>query len=140
MLRVPLGLPGALLGSGSEKGLRRDGRIVFRIESDFMSEQAIIRTGGKQYRVEVGSTLRVEKLVADVGATVDFGEVLFVGSGGKAKVGTPLVAGAKVAAEVTKHGRGKKLIVYKFRRRKNYRRKAGHRQAFTEIKITAISA
>jgi large subunit ribosomal protein L21 len=105
-----------------------------------MSDQAIIRTGGKQYRVEVGTTLRVEKLAADVGAKVDFGEVLFLGRGSECKVGTPLVGGAKVAGEVTRHGRGEKLVVYKFRRRKGYRRRAGHRQSFTEIKITAISA
>jgi len=105
-----------------------------------LSDQAIIKTGGKQYRVEIGSVLRVEKLTGSVGNSIDFGEVLFVGKGESAKVGTPLVEGAKVSAEITQHGRGKKLIVYKFRRRKNYRRKAGHRQSFTEIKITAISA
>ena len=105
-----------------------------------MSDQAIIKTGGKQYRVAVGDKLRIEKLPTDVGASVDFDEVLLVGSGDAVKVGTPVVEGAKVSAVVKNHGRGKKLIVYKFRRRKNYRRKNGHRQAYTEVEITAISA
>ena len=105
-----------------------------------MSDQAIIKTGGKQYRVAVGEKLRVEKLAGEVGSSVDFGEVLFVGEGADARVGTPLVEGAKVSAKVTAHGRGKKLIVYKFRRRKNYRRKNGHRQPYTEVEITGISA
>ena len=105
-----------------------------------VSEQAIFKTGGKQYRVQVGDTLRVEKLAVEAGKSVNFDEVLFVGRGSDAKVGAPTVDGAKVSAEVVSHGRGKKLIVYKFRRRKNYRRKQGHRQAYTELKITGISA
>lgn len=107
----------------------------------FVSEnqQAIIRTGGKQYRVNTGSVLRVEKLPAQAGATVNF-EVLLVGQGETVKVGKPLVAGAQVTGEVVRHGRGKKIIVYKFRKRTNYRKKQGHRQPFTEIKITAITA
>ncbi|NVB39082.1 50S ribosomal protein L21 [Pseudenhygromyxa sp. WMMC2535] len=105
-----------------------------------MSDQAIIKTGGKQYRVVVGDKLRVEKLDADVGGNVEFEEVLLVGSGAEAQVGTPLVAGAKVSGTVKAHGRGPKLIVYKFRRRKQYRRKQGHRQAYTEVEITGISA
>lgn len=103
-------------------------------------EQAVIKTGGKQYRVEPGAVIRVEKLVADVGATISFDEVLLVGKGSAAKIGTPYVAGAKVETEVVKHGRGKKLIVYKFKRRKNYRRKAGHRQYYTALEIKSISA
>jgi large subunit ribosomal protein L21 len=103
-----------------------------------MSEQAIIRTGGKQYRVAPGDVLRVEKLAGDVGSKIEFDDVLLVGTGDAVKVGTPVVSGAKVTAEITDHGRGKKLIVYKFRRRKNYRRKQGHRQAYTEIKVTGI--
>lgn len=105
-----------------------------------MSDQAIIKTGGKQYRVAVGDKLRVEKLPGDVGSDIDFGEVLFLGAGADAKVGCPHVEGAKVSGKITAHGRGKKLIVYKFRRRKNYRRKNGHRQPFTEVEITGISA
>ncbi|MFV8750782.1 50S ribosomal protein L21 [Nannocystaceae bacterium ST9] len=103
-----------------------------------MSDQAIIKTGGKQYRVAVGDKLRVEKLELDVGAGVDF-EVLLVGQGAATKVGTPVVAGAKVSGKIVAHGRGKKLVVYKFRRRKQYRRKNGHRQPFTEVQITGIS-
>ena len=101
-------------------------------------QQAIIRTGGKQYRVSPGSVLKVEKLPAEKGASLDF-EVLLVGQGEAIKIGTPLVTGAKVTGEVVSHGRGTKIIVYKFRKRTNYRKKQGHRQAYTEIKITAIS-
>ncbi len=102
-------------------------------------EQAVIKTGGKQYRVEPGAVIRVEKLTADVGSTISFDEVLLVGKGGDAKIGTPFVAGANVEAEVTKHGRGKKVIIYKFKRRKNYRRKAGHRQSYTALEIKSIN-
>lgn len=102
-------------------------------------EQAIIRTGGKQYRVEPGSLIRVEKLDADVDSNIELPEVLLLGTGKDAKVGTPLVDGAKVKATVTRHGRGPKLMVYKYKRRKNYRRKQGHRQAFTEIRVDEIT-
>ena len=100
--------------------------------------QAIVRTGGKQYRVEPGASLRVERLEGDVGSTVEFGDVLMLGAGAEARVGTPIVSGAKVKGTITSHGRGPKLVVYKFKRRKNYRRKRGHRQAYTEVKIEAI--
>jgi large subunit ribosomal protein L21 len=99
---------------------------------------AVIRTGGKQYRVSEGQLLRVEKLPGGAGDKVTFGEVLLVG-GDAPKVGRPLVQGASVAAEITAQDRGKKLIVFKFRRRKNYRRKNGHRQPYTELKITGIT-
>jgi large subunit ribosomal protein L21 len=101
--------------------------------------QAIVRTGGKQYRVEPGAVLRVEKLEGDVGGSIELPEVLLLGSGAEARVGQPLVPGAKVTGTITAHGRGPKLVVYKFRRRKNYRRKNGHRQAYTEIKIDSIT-
>ncbi len=101
-------------------------------------QQAIIRTGGKQYRVNPGSVLRVEKLPVEAGATVNF-EVLLAGQGEAVQIGTPLVAGASVVGEVVSHGRGPKLIVYKFRKRTNYRKKQGHRQPYTEVKITAIN-
>ncbi len=100
---------------------------------------AVIRTGGKQYRVAQGDTLRVEKLAGDVGASITFEEVLMVG-GDKVDVGKPLVAGAKVVAQITAQDRAKKIIVFKMRRRKNYRRKNGHRQYYTEVKITGINA
>jgi large subunit ribosomal protein L21 len=100
---------------------------------------AVIQTGGKQYRVAEGDRLRVEKLAGDVGAKVTFDKVLLIG-GETIKVGTPLVGGAKVSAEIVAQARDKKVIVFKFRRRKNYRRKQGHRQPFTELKITGVSA
>jgi|SRR5271165_6727934 len=99
---------------------------------------AVIRTGGKQYRVSEGQLLRVEKLPGGAGDKITFGEVLLVG-GDAPKVGQPLVKGASVAAEITAQDRGKKLVVFKFRRRKNYRRKNGHRQPYTELKITGIT-
>lgn len=98
---------------------------------------AVIQTGGKQYRVQQGDVLRVEKLAGDKGATVTFDKVLMLG-GDAVKVGQPFVAGAKVTAQVVVQDRAKKIIVFKFRRRKNYRRKYGHRQPFTELRITGI--
>jgi len=100
---------------------------------------AVIRTGGKQYRVSQGETLRIEKLPGDVGAAITFEEVLMIG-GEKINVGKPLVSGANVSAQITAQDRAKKIIVFKMRRRKNYRRKNGHRQAYTEVKITGINA
>jgi large subunit ribosomal protein L21 len=100
---------------------------------------AVIKTGGKQYRVSEGQLLRVEKLAGKKGDTIQFNEVLFVG-GDSPKIGQPIVKGASVAAEITAEGRGKKIVVFKFRRRKNYRRKAGHRQPYTELRITGIKA
>ncbi|MGB1016037.1 MAG: 50S ribosomal protein L21 [Nannocystaceae bacterium] len=103
-------------------------------------QQAIIRTGGKQYRVETGNVLRVEKLNREVGTKFDIEDVLLVGQGDAAKVGTPVVKGAAVNVEVVAHGRGKKLVVYKFRKRQGYRKKQGHRQAYTELKVNSIRA
>ena len=101
---------------------------------------AVIATGGKQYRVEKGSVLRIELLTAEPGATVSFDQVLLVGTGEDVKVGAPLVSGASVAATVERHGKGDKVSIVKFRRRKHYLRMKGHRQPFTEIKVTDISA
>lgn len=98
---------------------------------------AVIRTGGKQYRVSEGQTLRVEKLPGSAGDTITFSDVLLVG-GDTPKVGKPLVAGASVSAQIKGQGKGPKIVVFKFRRRKNYRRKTGHRQPFTELTITGI--
>jgi large subunit ribosomal protein L21 len=100
---------------------------------------AVIKTGGKQYKVAQGDKLRIEKLPAGVGETVTFDEVLLVG-GDALKIGAPFVAGAKVEAKVIAQDRAKKIIVFKFRRRKNYRRKNGHRQPFTALEITGIKA
>jgi large subunit ribosomal protein L21 len=99
---------------------------------------AVIKTGGKQYRVTQGENIRVEKLPGNVGDKVVFDQVLLVG-GERLKLGMPMVAGAKVEATITAQDRDKKIIVFKFRRRKNYRRKAGHRQPFTALKVTGIS-
>jgi large subunit ribosomal protein L21 len=100
---------------------------------------AVIKTGGKQYRVSQGDTIRVEKLPGDVGAKVEFDQVLMVG-GEKVSVGAPVVQGAKVVAEIVAQDRAKKVIVFKMRRRKNYRRKYGHRQPYTELRIQSVSA
>lgn len=101
---------------------------------------AVIKTGGKQYRVTEGEVVNVEKLEGEVGANVEISEVLSVGEGEGLKVGTPLVAGAKVTAEIVEQGKGKKLIVFKKKRRKGFAKKQGHRQLFTSIKIQAIKA
>ncbi|MBL6750834.1 MAG: 50S ribosomal protein L21 [Nevskia sp.] len=99
---------------------------------------AVIKTGGKQYRVAPGESLKVESLVADVGAAVSFDEVLMVANGEAVRVGAPLVDGASVKAEVTAHGRGDKIRIIKHRRRKHYHKEQGHRQNFTAVKITEI--
>jgi large subunit ribosomal protein L21 len=101
---------------------------------------AVIATGGKQYRVTKDATLRVEKLDAEPGATVEFGEVLLVGQGADVKLGTPLLKGSKVVATVVRHGKADKVSIVKFRRRKHYLRQKNHRQPFTEVKVTDISA
>ncbi len=101
---------------------------------------AIFQSGGKQHRVSEGQTLRLEKLDAETGAAVDFDSVLMIADGEEITVGAPLVAGAKITAEVVKHGRGDKVKIVKFRRRKHSRKQMGHRQWFTEVKITGISA
>jgi large subunit ribosomal protein L21 len=101
--------------------------------------QAVIRTGGKQYRVAAGDTIRVEKLEGAPGAKVEFSEVLFV-AGDAPKIGKPTVKGAKVEGEIVAQEKGDKLIVFKFRKRKRYRRKAGHRQKLTSVKITGVKA
>ena len=101
---------------------------------------AVIVTGGKQYRVEEGEVLRVERLDADEGATVEFDRVLMVGEGEQVQVGSPVVQGARVSATVKAHGRGDKVNVVKFKRRKHYMRRQGHRQDYTEIQVTGIAA
>ena len=99
---------------------------------------AVVRTGGKQFRVEPGEAVRVEKLEGSVGDSIEFSEVLLVGAEDGAKIGTPLVAGAKVVGTITAQGRGPKLTIFKMKRRKGYRRKAGHRQSYTEIRVDKI--
>jgi len=99
---------------------------------------AIIKSGGKQYRVKSGEQVRVEALAAEVGSTVSLEEVLLVGTGDGVKVGAPLVSGAKVKATVVSHGRGEKVKIFKLRRRKHYQKTQGHRQSYTELRIDDI--
>ncbi|MGF1740646.1 50S ribosomal protein L21 [Vibrio profundum] len=101
---------------------------------------AVFQSGGKQHRVSEGQTLRLEKLDVETGATVEFDKVLLVANGEEVSVGAPLVEGGKVTAEVVQHGRGDKIKIVKFRRRKHSRKQQGHRQWFTEVKITGINA
>jgi large subunit ribosomal protein L21 len=101
---------------------------------------AVIATGGKQYRVAEGDVVRIEKLEAEAGATVEFDKVLLVGQGADVKVGTPLLAGSKVSGVVARHGKGDKKVIVKFRRRKHYLRQGTHRQFFTDVRITGIQA
>lgn len=99
---------------------------------------AVIKTGGKQYKVVAGERLKIETLTAEVGATVSFDEVLMIGEGEQITVGAPLISGGKVNAEILAHGRGDKIRIIKHRRRKHYHKEQGHRQNFTEVKITEI--
>ena len=101
---------------------------------------AVIKTGGKQYRVAKNDVIKVEKLEAEAGSSVDFGEVLLVGGDGEPKVGTPLIDGAKVTAEVLEQIKGDMVVIFKKKRRKNFRRKRGHRQLLTVLRITDIAA
>lgn len=101
---------------------------------------AVIVSGGKQHKVVEGERLKLEKIEVETGGTVEFDKVLLVSDGDSVKVGSPVVAGAKVTAEVVSHGRADKVKIIKFRRRKHYMRRAGHRQWFTEVKITGINA
>jgi large subunit ribosomal protein L21 len=100
---------------------------------------AVIESGGKQHRVEPGEVLRLEKLDASEGETVNFDKVMMIGEGENIQIGTPFVDGGAVTAEVVSHGRGDTITIIKMRRRKHYRRQAGHRQSFTEVKIKEIS-
>ncbi len=100
---------------------------------------AIFKTGGKQYRAQPGARLRIPSIEGDPGATITFGDVLLSADGDTVRTGTPTVPGASVSAEIVKHGRDDKIVVFKFKRRKNYARKQGHRQGFTEVRINSIS-
>ena len=101
---------------------------------------AVIKTGGKQYKVTEGDVLRVEKLNAEVNATVELTEVLLVANGDNVKVGTPVVAGAKVVVEVFSQGKGPKVVNFKYKPKKASHRKKGHRQLFTEVKVVSVNA
>ncbi|HTT39470.1 MAG TPA: 50S ribosomal protein L21 [Burkholderiales bacterium] len=101
---------------------------------------AVIKTGGKQYKVSAGEKLRIESVPADVGAEITLDQVLLVADGDNVTMGTPLVSGAAVKAKVLSHGRGEKIKIFKLRRRKHYRKTLGHRQNYTEIQISGITA
>ncbi len=101
---------------------------------------AIIKTGGKQFRVSEGDVIRVERLSSEEGEKVSFDEVLMVGGDGEIKIGSPNIEGATVEGTVVKHGKAKKIIVFKYKAKKNYRKKQGHRQPFTQVKIEKINA
>lgn len=101
---------------------------------------AVVKTGGKQYRVAAGEKIKVEQIPADVGAEITLDQVLMVGEGESVKIGTPIVAGAKVTAKVIAHGRHAKVNIFKMRRRKHYQKHQGHRQNYTEIEIAGITA
>jgi large subunit ribosomal protein L21 len=101
---------------------------------------AVFKTGGKQYRATTGDVIKVEKIDAEKGATIELDQVLMVGEGEDVKIGTPFLDGGKVTATVVDHGRRDKIKVIKFKRRKNYRRQMGHRQYFTQLEITGIDA
>ena len=100
---------------------------------------AIIRTGGKQFRAEPGKTLRIPSLVGEAGGEVEFNDVLLGAQDGTVRTGVPTLNGARVTAEIVKHGLGDKIIVFKMKRRKNYAKKQGHRQGFTEVRIDDIT-
>ena len=101
---------------------------------------AIIKTGGKQYRVQEGDNIFVEKLNADVDSNVVFDQVLAVVNDGDVKVGTPVVEGAKVTAKVVEHGKANKIFIFKYKAKANYRKRQGHRQPYTQVEITSIEA
>lgn len=101
---------------------------------------AVVATGGKQYKVQTGDVLRVEKLVGDIGAEVAFDQVLMVADGETVRIGQPVVEGAAVKGHIVEQGKSRKVLVFKYKRRKRYRRKQGHRQLYTAVKIDAIDA
>jgi large subunit ribosomal protein L21 len=100
---------------------------------------AVIKTGGKQYRVNPGEEVKIEKLPGEVGDAIDFGHILLAADGENVKVGNPFLDDVKVTGRITRQGKSKKVIVFKYKRRKGYRKKVGHRQPFTQIKIEGIS-
>jgi large subunit ribosomal protein L21 len=101
---------------------------------------AVVKTGGKQYRVSKGDRVKIEKIPGEVGTEVSFDQVLMIGGTDDVKVGTPHVSGASVSARIVKQDRSKKIIVFKFKRRQGYKKKQGHRQAYTQVEITGIES
>jgi large subunit ribosomal protein L21 len=100
---------------------------------------AVIATGGKQYRVQVGETLRLEKLPGDIGSTIDFDQVLLYGDGDRIDIGTPTLSGVMVSGRITEQHKNRKVVIFKHKRRKGYRVKQGHRQAYTAVNFTGIA-
>jgi len=126
-----------ICSASPHRGASSSGRdALFTVLSNM--SYAIIRTGGKQFRAEAGKTLRIPSLMGDAGTTVEFNEVLLGSDGTTTRTGVPTLSGATVTAEIVKHGKDDKIVVFKFKRRKNYARKQGHRQKFTEVRITDI--
>ena len=115
-------------------------KSVHRFQVEEVNMYAVIKTGGKQYRVAAGEKIKVEQIAADVGQELVIDQVLAVGNGAELKVGTPLVSGATVTATVISHGKHDKVRIFKMRRRKHYQKRQGHRQQFTELQIGAIKA
>ena len=113
-------------------------KIRLQIQVEEVNMYAVIKTGGKQYRVAAGEKIKVEQIAADVGQEIVFDQVLAVGNGAELKVGTPLVSGATVTVTVLSHGKHDKVRIFKMRRRKHYQKRQGHRQQFTELQIGAI--
>jgi large subunit ribosomal protein L21 len=101
---------------------------------------AVVKTGGKQYRVSLGNRVKIEKIPGEVGAEVNFDQVLMIGGTDDVKVGTPVVSGATVTARIVKQDRSRKVTVFKFKRRQGYKKKQGHRQAYTQVEITGIES
>ena len=114
--------------------------VAFGGRTERADMYAVIKTGGKQYKVAAGEKIKIEQIAADVGQEITIDQVLAIGAGAELKVGTPLVAGASVVATVVAHGRHDKVRIFKMRRRKHYQKRQGHRQNFTEIQIGAVNA
>jgi large subunit ribosomal protein L21 len=125
------------MGAGNRADRERRPLAEFIERADMY---AVIKTGGKQYKVAAGEKIKIEQIAADVGQEITIDQVLAVGNGADLKVGTPLVAGASVKATVVAQGRHDKVRIFKMRRRKHYQKRQGHRQNFTEIEISAVSA
>jgi large subunit ribosomal protein L21 len=129
-----------LLVQCSPAGFRKAGKAAVRGCIERADMYAVIKTGGKQYKVAAGEKIKIEQIAADVGQEITIDQVLAVGNGADLKVGTPLVTGASVVATVVAHGRHDKVRIFKMRRRKHYQKRQGHRQNFTEIQIGAVNA
>jgi large subunit ribosomal protein L21 len=123
----------------AEKKPRARAKAAPKAATPAASRYAIIETGGKQYRVKEGDRLTIERLTDDAGSDITFDRVLLVGGDGATRIGTPVVDGASVTARIDDHGRGEKIVVFKFKAKKRYRRRTGHRQAQTYVTITGIS-